>query len=247
MEWEQPTTTTQKKGTDPAQAGSVLFIVLTIGVLLCYAVIFVNPQIMFNPFKPPIAQLPTPTMAAAGAVPTSTPPPTSTPEQPFPPTWTPTATPLPTNTRPPLPTRTPIPPTPKPGPIPMFSLECDPIFTKQTLYPEGEGWWTGVAGEVTTREGKPVTSVTIRVWDDFGNVWEVKPGDASAYGSVYGSAYCGDGTFAWWEQFLFSNCRESITVHVQAISGGYKSRVITFKTSGDCNKNLVLVHFTKNF
>ena len=79
MEWEQPSETQQKKGSNPAQAGSMLFIALTMVVLLCYVVIFVNPQIMFNPFKPEAVQLPTPTMVAAGQVATSTPVPTSTP------------------------------------------------------------------------------------------------------------------------------------------------------------------------
>ena len=129
----------------------------------------------------------------------------------------------------------------------MFTLPCDPIFTNQTLYEGGEGWWSGVAGEVATAAGRPVTNVTIRVWDDFGHVWETKPGNAQAYAEVYGRAHCASGTYAWWEQFLFTSCKESITVHVQAISGGYKSRVITFNTSGDCSKNLVLVHFQKNY
>jgi hypothetical protein len=244
MEWEQPAETEKKKGRGPAQTGSMLFIVLTVIVLLCYAVIYVNPQIMFNPFKPPAVQLPTPTMAAMGEVPTPTPPPTNTPAQPFPPTWTPTATATPTNTRPPTATPT---PTSTPGPIPMFTSPCDPIFTNQKLYEGAEGWWSGVAGEVATAAGRPVTNVTIRVWDDFGHVWETKPGNAQAYAEIYGPAHCASGTYAWWEQFLFTSCKESITVHVQAISGGYKSRVITFNTSGDCSKNLVLVHFQKNY
>jgi hypothetical protein len=244
MEWEQPTEAEKKKGMSPAQAGSVLFIVLTVVVLLCYAVIYMDPQFIFNPFKPPVVELPTATMAVMGEQPTSTPVPTATPRQPFPPTWTPTATPTATPTRPPLPTRT---PTFTPGPIPMFSVPCEPIFTPNKLYTQDNDWWSGVAGEVTTAAGKPVTNVTIRVWDDFGHVWETKPGDAQAYADEYGAAHCASGTYAWWEQFLFTSCEESITVHVQAISGGYKSRVVTFNTSGDCDKNLVLVHFQKNY
>ena len=69
MEWEpQPPIEEKKKGMSPAQAGSVLFMVLTIIVLLCYATIFVNPQIMFNPFKPPAAHIVQPTTVGAASV-----------------------------------------------------------------------------------------------------------------------------------------------------------------------------------
>jgi len=246
MEWEpQPPIEEKKKGMNPAQAGSVLFMILTVIVLLCYATIYLNPQIVFNPFKPPAAQIVQPTtVGVVGVDNTPTPTFTHTPEQPFPPTWTPTATGTPTVTRTPTPTKT---PTNTPGPIPPFSLNQSPIFTSQTLYPNASDWWSGVAGEVTTPSGKPVTNAVIRVWDDFGHVWEVKPGDAQAYGSVYGSVYGGHGTYAWWEQFLDVSCQQSIKVHVQALSGGYKSRVVNFETSGNCEKNLVLVHFQKNY
>ena len=244
MEWEQPSETQQKKGMNPAQAGSVLFLVLTVVVLLCYAVIFVNPQIIFNPFRPADVKLPTATVAEVGDVATSTPVPTSTPVEPFPPTWTPTWTPTATSTRPPLPTRT---PTFTPGPVPMFSMPCNPIFTSQELYEDSQGWWSGVAGEVSTAGGKPVTNATIRVWDDKGHVWETKPGDAQAYAKVYGAAHCANGTYTWWEQFLHRSCKEVFTVHVQAFSAGGKSRIVTFDTTGDCSKNLVLVHFQKNY
>ena len=78
-------------------------------------------------------------------------------------------------------------------------------------------------------------------------MWETKPGNAQAYSKVYGAAHCANGTYTWWEQFLYRSCKESFTVHVQAISGAHKSRVVTFNTSGDCKKNLVLVHFRKNY
>lgn len=246
MEWEQPSISEEqkKKGMSPAQAGSILFMVLTVVMLLCYVAIFVNPQIMFNPFKPPVANIQPPEVQVGGATPTPTVPPTFTPPQPFPPTWTPTATGTATVTRTPTPTRT---PTSTPKPLPAFSLLHNPIFTHNKLYPEAADWWSGVAGEVTSRAGTPVTAVTIRVWDDFGHVWETQPGDAPDYGEVFGSVYGGRGTYAWWEQFLDISCKQSIKVHVQAISGGYKSGVVTFDTAGTCDKNLVLVHFQKNY
>jgi hypothetical protein len=178
MNWEQPSTTKEKKGMTPAQAGSILFLFLTVLVLLCYVAIFISPQAAFNPFKPPMVQFPTPTAAAAGIVATPTPSPTATSAVPFPPTWTPTATPTVTVTRtprPPTPTWT---PTSTRAPLPAFTLRREIIYTKQYLYSGAEDWWSGVAGEVTTSSGMAYTDATVRIWDDFGHVWETHPGDA---------------------------------------------------------------------
>ena len=246
MSWEQPLPSEPqpKKGMGTARAFSVIFIVLTVLMGLCYLAVFVNPQISLNPFPPPVVQVSTPTPIPPEAqTPTATY--TSTPQPTFPPTWTPTATPTATLTRTPRPTAT---PTNTPGPIPPFSLRWDPIYTRQTLYKKVGSWWSGVAGEVTDKAGKPVTYVTIKVWDDQGHVWETTPGNASEYGKHYGSVYGGRGTYAWWEQFLFVSCKQSIEVHVQVIAAGKPvSGVVTVRTTGECKENLILVHFLKNY
>jgi hypothetical protein len=70
----------------------VVMLILTGLMLLCYTAIFINPQVLMNPFPPPIeGGVP----VANAAEPTSTVdfgPPT------YPPTWTPTATSTPTPT-----------------------------------------------------------------------------------------------------------------------------------------------------
>ena len=238
MEWEEPTR--EKKGQGAATGGTVVFLILTVLVLLCYLTIFLNPQIAFNPFKPPVLKLPSSApKVAATELPTFTPPLT------YPPTWTPTATPTATGTFTPRPTAT---PTFTPKPVPPFSLYWDPVYTKQKMYPDASGWWTGVAGEVADRAGKPVTNATIRIWDDFGHVWETEPGNAPDYADHYGSAYGGRGTYAWWEQFLYDSCKNSLTIHVQVFRNGQPaSGVVTVNTTGDCDKNLVLIHFRKNY
>ena len=105
-----------------------------------------------------------------------------------------------------------------------------------------------MAGEVSNRNGEPVTNVKIRIWDDFGHTWEVTPGDASRYADVYGSSYGGGGTYAWWEQVLDASCRQSVDVHVQVIRDGRAvSGVITVKTKGECEQNLILIHFRQNY
>ena len=93
-----------------------------------------------------------------------------------------------------------------------------------------------------------MTDVTIRVWDDRGHVWENTPGDASRYADEYGTAYDSQGTYAWWEQVLDSSCHRSTVAHVQVIRNGKPaSSVVTVKTSADCKKNLIIVHFLKNY
>lgn len=247
MNWDETSTPEKKQRFGPAQLGTALFMVLTVLVAVCYLTVFFNPQMPFNPFPPLSVQLPTPTSVAGAAGPPTTVP-TSTVRPTFPPTWTPTLTPTPTHTFTPRPTSTPRPPTSTPKPLPPFSLSWDPVYTSQKLYPGAEGWWTGVAGEVSDRSGEPVTNVRIRVWDDSGHTWEVTPGDASRYADEYGASYGGGGTYAWWEQVLDASCRQSVTVHVQVIRNGRAaSRTVTVKTKDDCEKNLVLIHFRKNY
>ncbi|MBN1580355.1 MAG: hypothetical protein JXA89_06605 [Anaerolineae bacterium] len=259
MEWEEPVEE-KKKGIEPSQAGTVLFIILTVVIGLCYLMIFLNPYVPLNPFPPPVPIIETATPVAA--VPTL--PPTATPTSTYPATWTPTITPTPTGTNTPWPTAT---PTYTPGPIPPFSLREDPIYTSQRAYdklydgsrgnvlPEKywpDKWWTGVAGEITTPGGDPVMNATIRVWDDKGHVWESHPGDVEEhvrirYSTYYDEDYGGRGTEAWWDQFLETSCREVVTVNVQVRSGELRSNVITVKTKGRCQENLILLHFVKNY
>ncbi len=243
MDWEEPVEE-KKQGMGAGGVGAVLFIVMTMIVALCYVTIFINPHVPFNPFPPFQVTIPT---AAVVAAMTPTTPPTFTPPPTFPPTWTPTTTPTPTMTRTPRPTAT---PTYTPGPVPPFSLYWDPIYTSQRLYANqkpGE-WWTGVAGEITDRKGKPVPDEIVRIWDDRGHAWETKSGDASEYGDKYGSAMGGHGTYAWWEQFLFDSCQNSFPIHVQVIRNGKGvSPVVNVTTTGDCSKNLILIHFRKNY
>lgn len=110
----------------PSQQRSLALNLLTLVALFssclvaaCFALIFVNPQAVFNPLKPPTA------VPTAGL-----PAPTDTPKFPtLPPPFTPTSPPPPTDT---LPPSTPTPsftPTPSPtfGPTPtFFAVEPSP-------------------------------------------------------------------------------------------------------------------------
>ena len=248
MNWDQPTVSEKKKpGMGLAQVGTAIFIVLTFAVLACYALIFLNPQLPFNPFPPLVVHLPTATAVAKGVA-TPTVQPTFTVPQTFPPTWTPTPTPTITPTYTPRPTWTPEPPTPTARPLPAFSLVANPIFTQQTLYSGVGDWWSGLAGEVFDRQGQPVVDVRIHVWDDDGHNWYPVPGDASKYAEEFGTIYGGKGTYAWWEQVLTASCHQSVTVHVQVERNNKPvTSVVTVKTTGNCNKNLIIINFRKNY
>jgi len=247
MSWDQPTVSEKKKGMGCAQVGTVLFIVLTLGVLACYVAIFAYPQAPFNPFPPLDVRLPTATPVAKGAA-TPTVAPTFTRPRTFPATWTTTPTPTITPTYTPRPTWTPMPPTPTSKPLPAFSLAINPIYTSQTVYSGVGDWWTGVAGEVFDKLGQPVTDVKIHVWDDKGHNWYVVPGDAEKYADVYGAKYGSKGTYAWWEQVLDASCHQSVGVHVQVERNGRAaSSAVSVTTTGNCDKNLVIIHFRKNY
>lgn len=86
---------------DNFQIATLVMVVLIVLAIMALFLIYLNPQVAINPFKPP---LPTPT-AVAALPPTWTPTPTNTPTMTTTPTPTGTSTLTPTNT--PLPTETP--------------------------------------------------------------------------------------------------------------------------------------------
>jgi hypothetical protein len=235
-----------------ARTLTALFLLLTVLVFTCYVAIFLNPQLFFNPFKPPVVPPVAPPAVAEAAATTAVP--TFTPPLEFPPTWTPTLTPVPTETFTPRPTSTPAPPTSTPVPPTstprpkQFALREPPLFVSQQLYPGASGWWTGLAGEVSTLSGEPVTDVVVRVVDHQGRTFEVTPGSAGNYAQAYGTTYGGGGSYAWWEQHLEGSCQQSLNVRVQLFRAGQPvTDEVKVKTSGVCATNLVLVHFVKNW
>jgi hypothetical protein len=221
---------------------TAMVVVLTLIVLCCYLAIFVNPQFMFNPFKPPTAiVLVTPTPSG----------PTDTPLPTFPPTWTPTATPTHTST----PTVTPTPsntppatstprPTSTPKPPPPFYLDGDVVRMSQTIYSGVDGWWLGFAGEVTDPNGAAITAVKIKLWDDEG--WESLqiPGARADVVQNYRSAF--GGTMSWWEQHAPFSCHATKTFFVQVIQNDVGvSPVIKVEHSENCAQNLIMVNFKR--
>lgn len=152
------------------QIATLVVIVGIVLVIMAYALVFINPQIAFNPFKPALP----PTATKAGLPPTWTPTPTNTPTNTptFTRTFTPTPTDTPTNTptntplatatrtRPPW-TNTPRPPTASPYPYTVFRGRCEhsggTFIEGYVTNPSGEESGTRVrlgtspgGGEITT-------------------------------------------------------------------------------------------------
>ncbi len=149
---------------------TILIVIAILLTCLCYATIFFNPRVVFNPF-PPATPTPlrtstptfTPTMPPTWT-PTHTPTNTPTPTPTFTstPTWTatftPTWTPTPTFTF----TPTPIPPptnTPLPPPYQWRSMAAGPYCT-----------WTGVFGTVFDQNELPMGGVQLQLVGE--NGWQ---------------------------------------------------------------------------
>ena len=223
---------------------TAIVLVFTLIVLCCYLAIFVNPQFMFNPLKPPTEfKLVTPTPSR----------PMNTPLPTFPPTWTPTTTPTHTSTPTITPTPTDTPPatsTPRftstPRPPPPFYLDGELTRMSQTIY-EGVGdWWLGFAGEVTDPNGAAITSVQIKLWD--GEGWESSqiPGARTDVVSNYRLKF--GGSTSWWEQHVPFSCQETKTFYIQVIQNGVGvSPVVKVEHSGECTQNLILVNFKRRY
>ena len=149
---------------------TILVVIVILLTCLCYATIYFNPTVTFNPFPPDTPTVPatdtptvTPTLPATWT-PTSTPSTTPTPTPTL--TNTPTNTPTPTRTNTPTPTftwtPTPIPPptnTPMPPPYEVRSMMAGPHCT-----------WTGLFGTVVDQDGMPMGGVQIQLVGD--NGWQ---------------------------------------------------------------------------
>jgi cytoskeletal protein RodZ len=162
------------------EIATVIVVIVIALVILCYASIFINPNVPWNLFPPEevaSGPSPTPTATVLTWTPTATPTPsatftntptwtpsptatsTATPTDTATPTSTPTATPLPTSTK--APTRRPRPTRPPPTPTPW-------PYTYKSAGGRGNCSVTGVYGWVLGADGLPEANVQMRVGNDQG-------------------------------------------------------------------------------
>ncbi len=167
---------------------TIIILVMTIMVCVCYGIIFVNPGVLFNPFPPtPVGPL----IQEVAEVVTETPATEVKGTPTFPPTWTPTSTPTSTETPTPTktatptftltptptdtptftPTFTPRPPRPMPTPTtpPTWTSTPRPAFpwSVETVWGYPNCGTTGVMGITKDRwTGELVSDVAIHYWAD---------------------------------------------------------------------------------
>lgn len=164
------------------EIATVVVVILIALVLLCYLAIFINPQVIFNPFKPPtptvVVELTKALEPTWTPTPTFTPTRTSTPTPTWTPTPTPSSTPTPTDTATPTPlppTDTPLPTATKRPPPPQPTATPTP-FPYDYFVAEGgpDCQRTWVWGYVVGADGLAEAGVQMRVGNDqgwHGDVW----------------------------------------------------------------------------
>lgn len=266
----------ERSGKQPRNTAGLIFNVATAVVLLMtlcicagFATIFINPQIVFNPFKPP-------TPDPAQITPTITP----TPPAGLPPTWTPTitqqATPEPsaTNTNVPISTQT-LPPTaqestatatpedgePTSTPVegqptstpaegqptstpaqemPFVLHPGDPVAINNIGYPDLGCDWMGVAGRAFDLTGAPIEQgIMVKLQ----GVLDGK--EVDLVGSVGMVDLYGPGSY----EFILGDTpiETTQTLWVQLFDQALLplSNKVNFDTYADCDKNLILINFNQ--
>jgi hypothetical protein len=214
---------------------------LTAFILACYLIIFLNPLVFFNPFKP------------VEQVALFTPAPTLIPRSTLPATWTPTpvVTFKPIATRAPdtaVPTRTPLasrtptksPVLPTKSPY-KFTPAKPPVLTSDP-YGAACGNWGGVGGQVLDVNGAPLKGVSVVGWG--GPVPEQeKRVFVSGSDERINKFYNGEGGFE-----LYIGAPGDFDFNVVVYENGRAaSPVVKVRMVNDCARDLALINFQRNY
>jgi hypothetical protein len=216
---------------------SGIFVAGTVVVVLLFAIIFINPQVGFNPLPPT-------TMPALFLTWTPSP----TPVISLPETWTPTVSPTVVPTDTPIPSNTPE-PTQEETPVPTANLESgtsfsiqegSPSYVENSFHLDAGCNWLGIAGQVFDKEGTPVSGILVEAGGFLGGI-EISgltlTGMAPDYGeggyeiTLSDSPISSDGDI--WIQLL-----DQANLPL--------SEKIYFKTFDSCDSNLVKINFKQN-
>ncbi len=235
---------------------TLLLLVLTPIVLICYLAILLFPAFPLNPL-PPIALEPTPVPQPTGT-PTATPTATATARPTNTPTAMPTSTATPAETPTEPPTNTPEPtvagrrtgptlppsltPSSTPTPIVTLSVTKSPFnYTAEVIYQRAQLYgtnWAGVAGLVFGLDRKHQPNIILRLWGDdpVGADGRTLPsGTAIQYGPSGWEFTLGDKpAFGKWNLQLLTD------------DGQPLSPVIEIEMKGDPRENLAYVIFNQN-
>jgi hypothetical protein len=221
----------------------VLLGTLIVGMVLL--IIFIKPQVGFNPFPPPTEVL-IPTVSVPTPTPTSriVLPPTWTPEPTLEPSATPTLrptiTPALTDTPPVLPSNT---PSGGANPASQFSFVVQQGSPKaiENIYHQDLGCnYMGVGGQVTSLNGSPVVGIFVQLGGTLeGKLFETllsMTGTAVEYGR-------GGYEFQIADKPIASN--KTLWIQLLDQSSLPLSDKIYFVTTEDCAKALTLINFVQ--
>lgn len=206
---------------------TLIVMVAIVGVVGVYAMIFINPQVGFNPFPPA-------TLPALLGTPTAT----NTPAVPLPAQWTPTAsaTVAPTDTV--VPTETPtLAPTETPIPQPPFALQPGNPVRIPNIANEDGCAWMGVGGQVFNLENQPIANLGVHLEGTL-------DGNPVSLDTVTGSATAiGPSGYVFNLSTEPIASEETLWVQLNDGAGTALSEQVFFTTTTDCNENFVMVNF----
>lgn len=173
----------------------------------------------------------------ATAVNTNTPVPTSTPVN------TATATTVPTNTATTVPTKTNTPIPTAPPIAGLFRVQSgSPVYTINFAHPEAGCNWTGVAGQVLSADGAPLTNYILKVSGIYNGAAINQIGLS---GLVANEPY-GPGSFEFVLGTKPLDSVKKLTIQLFSPSGVEMIGPVSFNTSVQCSKNLMIINFQQN-
>lgn len=219
-----------------------LILLVTIAIISLQITIFLNPNVIFNPFPPYklpealVIQYPTQGTIQEVFVPSLTPVPILQPTETIAPTITPTEIFIDGT---PVAEETPLDPTETPfSGYFAFALQNDINAIESSLIRPNYGCdWVGVAGQVFDLQGRPV--VGVRVWlrgtydNNRINLYSLTM-ESSPYGPSGFEFRLGDEPL---------NTKGQLSIQLLDQAGIPISERIYFDTFEDCQKNLILINF----
>ena len=238
--FEEPEPEKKSLSIDMLDIFSILLLVGAACLGAYFLLIFVNPYTALNPFSPntpiPPVVIPTATITPLGLDEIWTPTPTIQPT--ITPTSRPTFTSIPTETPFSLYTETSTPKPPTATATPQMPFEANVQLIDSTIiHPESNCAWLGVGGTVMDIDNSPMLGVVVRIQ---GTLAEV-PVDLMTVSGV-SQAYGKSGF-----EFMLGNLplpsKDTLWVRLFDTAGLPLSDQIRLTTSGDCDKNLVLIRF----
>ena len=230
----------KKPSIDMLDIFSIILLLATVCIGTYFLLIFINPYTALNPLRPN-----TPTPAKLIPTATITPLKLATP-------WTQTPTIQPTITETSRPTFTTI---PTDTPVRLYTETFTPeaatatatpempfeanvqLIDSKIIHPETECNWLGVGGTVEDSDGSPMLGVVVRVQGMLvGETVDLMTvsGVSQAYGKSGFELVLGT---------LPLPSDRTLWIRIYDTAGLPLSDKIRFSTSGECDKNLVLVHF----